>query len=137
MFVQLTRDYLGRKAGERIDLSEANAQALIAAGTAAAVGDDTITPLVTRALEQALGGIGGSVESAVDAALNRFAQARTLSRKNQIPRIFGEGGEGDPRRTFGRFLLAVRAGDRRTLEEMGSRFIEWDDVETKTPMSTQ
>src|SRR5262245_9256923 len=136
MFVQLTRDYLGRKAGERLDLAKGDAQALIAAGTATAVEGDPLEPIVARALEHALAGVGGGVESAVEAALKRFAQVRTLSRKNQLPRLFGEGGEGDPKRTFGRFLLAVRGGDRRTLDEMGSRFVEWDATE-KTAMSTQ
>jgi hypothetical protein len=56
MFVQLTREYLGRKAGERIELAEADAAGLLAAGTATAVTDDVVTPLVSRALEQALGG---------------------------------------------------------------------------------
>lgn len=137
MFVQLTRDYLGRKAGERIDLADADAAALIAAGTAAAVADDPLVPLVARALEQALSGVSGNVQSAVESALGRFAQARGLSRRNQLPLLFGEHGEGDPKKTFGRFLLAVRQGDRRTLDDMGSRFVEWDDVERKTAMSTQ
>src|SRR3954453_18063125 len=136
MFVQLTRDYLGRKAGERIDLADADAQALLDAGTAAAVAGAPLEAIVQRALEQALAGVGGGVESAVEAALKRFAQAPTLARKNQMPPLFGEGGDGDPRRTFGRFLLAVRSGDRRTLDEMGSRFVEWDATE-KTAMSTQ
>jgi HK97 family phage major capsid protein len=137
MFVQLTRDFLGKKAGERVDLDDPAAHMLIHSGAAELVRDDVITPLVQRALEQALAGVTGQVQSAVDATLKEFAQAQTKSRKNAVPAIFGEGGQGDPKRTFGRFLLAVRNHDVRTLEEMGSRFVEWDDVEKKTAMSTQ
>jgi HK97 family phage major capsid protein len=139
MFVQLTRDFLGKKTGERIDLADADAQALIASGTATALTDDAITPLVNRALEQALAGVAGGVQTAVDGALREFAQAQARSRRNAVPAIFGEGGSGDPKRTFGRFLLAVRAGDRSALEEMGSRFVEWgeDSIGHKAAMSTQ
>lgn len=139
MFVQLTRELLGKKPGERIDLAEGDALALLNSGAAVAVRDDAITPLVTRALEQALGGITGGIQSAVDGALKEFATAATKSRKNAVPAIFGPGGEGDPRRTFGRFLLAIRQQDRKTLEELGSRYVEWgeDGVERKAAMSTQ
>src|SRR5207244_974196 len=54
MFVQLTRDYLGRKAGERIDLSEADAAPLLSSGAAEAVRDDLLTPMIHRALDSAL-----------------------------------------------------------------------------------
>ncbi len=51
--------------------------------------------------------------------------------------IFGEGGSGDPRKTFGLFLIATRTGDTQALEEMGSRFVEPDGIDKKTAMSTQ
>jgi HK97 family phage major capsid protein len=137
MFVQLTRDFVGRKAGERIDLAEADANALIAAGTACPVADDPIGPLIQSSLDRALAGVAGHVQSSVESALHDFAHAQARSRKNAVPAIFGPGGEGDPKKTFGRFLLAVRHGDRKALDEMGSRFVEWDDVERKTAMSTQ
>ncbi len=125
MFVQLTRELLGKKAGERIDLADPDAAALLQSGAATPVGDDALAPAVTRAFEQALGGIGGCVQSAVESALKDFAAASTRSRKNAVPAIFGPGGEGDPKRTFGRFLLAVRNHDGKALEEMGSRYVEW------------
>lgn len=98
---------------------------------------DVVTPLVQQALHKALAGVAGEVQSTVDRTLKEFAQARTLSRKNAVPRIFGEGGSGEPRRTFGQFLLAVRGQDTRTIEAMGSRFVEWQDAEHKAAMSTQ
>src|SRR5262245_2349152 len=112
MYVQLTKDFLGRKAGERLELAEADAAGLLASAAVAA--EDALAPLVGRALD----GISGSVQAAVDQALKQFAQAQTLSRKNVAPRVFGEGGGGDPKQTFGRFLLAVRHGDRKALDEM-------------------
>ena len=36
MFVELTKEFLGRRAGERIDVAEADARQLLAAGTARA-----------------------------------------------------------------------------------------------------
>ena len=126
MFVQLTRDYLGRKAGERIELSEADAAPLLAGGTASAVTDDAITPLVSRALEQALGGFTRGLDAVINETLGRFGQAQGLSRKNAIPLLFGEGGAGDPRKSFGDWCLAVARNDRLYLEKhYGSQFTEW------------
>lgn len=135
MFVQLTKDLLGKKAGERLEMSDSDAQGLIAGGAAIAVADDVVSPLLARAME----GIPGAIQSAVDEALRQAAKAHTLSRKNAVPRLFGAGGTGDPARTFGRFLLAVRNHDRAALDAMGSRYVEWEeeDGSRKTAMSTQ
>jgi HK97 family phage major capsid protein len=54
-----------------------------------------------------------------------------------VPLIFGEGSNGDPKRTFGRFLLAVRHRDHHTLEQLGSRFCEWETGGQKAALSTQ
>ena len=54
MFVQLTKPLLGRKAGERLDLADADARALVASGAATAVADDPLAPALTRAVEGAL-----------------------------------------------------------------------------------
>ncbi|NBO91665.1 MAG: phage major capsid protein [Planctomycetia bacterium] len=136
MFVQLNRDFVGRKAGERLDLSDTDANALIATGTASPLADDPLGPLFQASLDRALAGVAGQVQSSVESALQGFAQAQTKSRKNALPAIFGPGTAGDPKRTFGRFLLAVRHGDRKALDDMGSRFVEWD-VEQKAALSTQ
>ena len=137
MFVQLTRDYLGRKAGERLDLSESDAAAFIARGAAEPVRDDVLSPLIQRSIDSALAGIAGGLQSTFDAALRDFSQAQTKSRKGAAPALFGEGRGGDPKQTFGRFLLAVRHNDRKALDEMGSSFVEWDDITRKAAMSTQ
>jgi HK97 family phage major capsid protein len=126
MFVQLTRDYLGRRAGERIELSEADAAPLLAGGTATAVSDDVITPLVSRALEQALGGFTRGLDAVINETLRKVGQAEGLSRKNAVPILFGAGGEGDPKKSFGDWCLAVARNDRAYLEKhYGSTFNEW------------
>jgi HK97 family phage major capsid protein len=126
MFVELTRDYLGRKAGERIELSESDASPLLAGGTATAVTDDVIAPLVSQALEQALGGFTRGLDAAITEALARFGQVQGQSRKNSVPILFGPGGEGDPKKSFGDWCLAVARNDRSYLEKhYGSAFNEW------------
>src|SRR5436309_3319737 len=52
MFVQLLKEFMGRKAGERIDVSDSDAKAL----AAQQVSDDLITPAVQKAMEQAFAG---------------------------------------------------------------------------------
>jgi HK97 family phage major capsid protein len=126
MFVQLTKDFLGRKAGERLDLDEADARALLANGAATAVGDDVLTPLVARALEQAVGGLTRGLDDLINATLKQVADAQQQARRHAIPALFGPGGEGDPRKSFGDWCLAVARNDRHYLEKhYGSRFNEW------------
>jgi HK97 family phage major capsid protein len=137
MFLQLLRDFLGHRAGERLEIPDADAQALIQSGIATAVTDDPLGPLIQASLDRALAGLSGQVQSSVDALLGDYANAASRSRKNALPAIFGPGHSGDLKHTFGRFLLAVRQNDRKTLDEMGSRFIEWDTVDQKAAMSTQ
>jgi hypothetical protein len=49
MFVQLLRDFLGKPAGERLDVTETDAKALIAQQIATPVTEDPITPAVQKA----------------------------------------------------------------------------------------
>jgi HK97 family phage major capsid protein len=129
MFVELKKPFLGRAAGERIDVSEDDARQLVQQGTAVAVADDLIGPAVARALDAALARCGHTIDAAVNQSLKAFADARTLARKHAAPILFGPGGEGegDPHgRTFGDWCLAVARGDRHYLEKhYGSRFVEY------------
>jgi len=134
MFIQLTRDYLGRKAGERLDVGDDDARTLLSQGVAQAVAGDALNDTVQRAVTETMARLNGSLQQSVEAALKQFADAQSRSRKNASPLLFGTGGSGDPDRTFGRFLLAVRNGDQKALEAMGSRFAEW---EGKAALSTQ
>jgi hypothetical protein len=125
MFVEVTKEFLGRRPGERIDVAEADARQLLAAGTARPVGDDLITPLVNKALESAVGGLTRSLDAAIQTALKQVADAQSQARRHAVPALFGDGG-GDPRRCFGDFCLAVARDDRNYLEKhYGSRFNEW------------
>jgi HK97 family phage major capsid protein len=125
MFVQLTKDFLGRKAGERIDVAEADAGQLIAAGTACACAD-ALTPLVSRALEQALAGFSRGLDGVINKTLTHFADTQAQARRHAVPALFGEGGRGDPNKSFGDWCLAVARNDRHYLEKhYGSRFNEW------------
>src|SRR5437899_2167044 len=75
MFVQLTREYLGKPPGERIDVSDADAKHLVDSGVAVAVADDPIGPAVGRAFENALGRFSTALSGAVDNALKQFVDA--------------------------------------------------------------
>src|SRR5436309_218212 len=102
MFVQLTKDLLGRKAGERIDVAEADAQQLIRAGTASAVADDPITPAVNRALEGAFNRYAHDLDTALNQTLRSFADAQGQARKHATPALFGPDGDSNPRgKSFG------------------------------------
>jgi hypothetical protein len=88
MFVELKKSFLGRAAGERIDVSETDAQHLIQQQTAVAVDDDLIGPAVTRALDAALARQSQSIDAAVNQALKAFGEAKSLSRKHAVPALF-------------------------------------------------
>jgi HK97 family phage major capsid protein len=126
MFVELLKDFLGKKAGERIHVAESEARQLIAGGVAKAVGDDPIAPLVTKAMESALSGFTRGLDTIVNETLKQFGQAQSLARKHAVPTIFGAGGNGDPRKSFGDWLLACARNDARYLEKhYGSSFVAW------------
>lgn len=102
MFVQLTRDFLGRPAGERIDVGPSDAEYLLRQGVAEPVSDDALAPLLTRAVSE---GIGGAVEQAL------ARRTRERVKEGPVP-LYGLGDKGDdPRcgfRHFGEFALAVK-----------------------------
>jgi HK97 family phage major capsid protein len=126
MFVELLKDFLGKKAGERIHVAEDEGRQLIASGVAKAVADDPIAPLVTKAMESALSGFTRGLDTVITETLKQFSQAQTMARKHAVPAIFGAGGNGDPRKTFGDWLLACARNDGRYLEKhYGSNFVAW------------
>jgi HK97 family phage major capsid protein len=126
MFVELVKPFLGKPAGERLHAGEEEAQQLVAAGVARTVADDAITPLISRGVESALSGYTRSLDAVITRALEQFAQAQGQARKHGIPAIFGPGGIGDPKRSFGDFCLAVARNDTGYLEKhYNSTFNTW------------
>jgi hypothetical protein len=67
-------------------------------------------------MAEAMKGINGSLNTAVDGTRKEFAKAATKSRENAVSAIFGENGDRDPKHTFGRFLLAVRNHETKALD---------------------
>jgi hypothetical protein len=114
MFVELLSDHLGQKASTRIDVSDADGSFLISAGRAKAVAGDPLSDAVGRSIAEAMGEITGGLEKAVDVAYARFAQAQTKSHRNSLSEIFGEGADGDPKRTLGAFLIASYHSSKAT-----------------------
>jgi HK97 family phage major capsid protein len=105
MFVQLTKDFLGRKAGERIDVSEHDANHLIEQQVAEPLADDPLTPIVNRAIQDGMAG-------AVDLALKRFLENQRKTAGGNMPLGgIGDSATDDPRcgfKNFGEYALAVK-----------------------------
>ena len=136
MFVQLKKKHFNQEPGARVDVDDAVGNVLITSGIAEPLQNDPLAPLLTRSMETMLSTLTTSLNSQIEATLKGFADAQARSLKNKVPAIFGEGNKGDPDKTFGKFLLAVRRGDAKALEAMGSHFAEWDAVEQKTALTT-
>jgi HK97 family phage major capsid protein len=140
MWIELLTDLLGQKAGARIDVCDADARLLIDAKKAQDVANDPIVEAVTKSMAEALLKITGSISGAVDAAMKDFGNTLAKSRKNAVPAIFGENGNGEPKKTFGAFLLAIQHKNVKALEEieMGSFYVDWErPIDKKTAMTTQ
>jgi hypothetical protein len=61
MFVQLTKDFQGQKAGTRIDVTEADAKTLLDAGLAARLEGDQLAPLIAKSMEGMLASISETI----------------------------------------------------------------------------
>jgi HK97 family phage major capsid protein len=108
MFVTLKKDHLGHKAGATLDIHEEPvAKSLIEQGVAEALQGDPYGPLMAKATEAAVSGLTKNLDAVINKALEEIAKAQSKSRKNAVPLIFGDGGEGDPSRSFGDWCLQV------------------------------
>ncbi len=136
MFVQLTKDYFGQKAGARVDVDEPVGRGLIDQGIAEAMAGDPLAPAVARSVEGLTTGLTRRLGDALDSTLRELAAVRARSYRNAVPALFGEGQRGDPHRSFGSFLLAVRHHDAKALDEFGSHFADWDGAGQKAALST-
>jgi HK97 family phage major capsid protein len=107
MFIELLHDALGKSAGERILVADADGERLIQQGAAQAVADDPVAPLVSRALQSGL-------DLAVERAMQQLFQKRDSrgTPKEGLPFAgLGSAPFDDPRagfKNFGEFALAVK-----------------------------
>jgi HK97 family phage major capsid protein len=108
MFVQLKKEFLGKPAGERIEIAEADGSALVQQGIAESITpSEAVNQLMTKAMEAASAKISDSIAATIDAALQKFKEAQSQAKKHAVPVIFGEGGFGDTKRNFGDWLVKV------------------------------
>jgi len=113
MFIQLSKPFLGRQAGEKIDVSEADARHLIDQQLAVAVTEDPLVPAVARAFENAFSRFNDSLTSALDVSLKSFlAQTGKKGAPFLPPPVGGIDADGaDPRwgfKNLSDFALAVK-----------------------------
>jgi HK97 family phage major capsid protein len=126
MWIELLKDYLGKKTGERLSLTDPDAAPLIQAGIAKAVSDDPLAPIIAKGVENALTGFTKGLDAIIAATLKKFADAQSQSEKIKRAVIFGEGQQGDSKKSFGDWLLGVARNDRNYLEKhYGSTFNQW------------
>lgn len=106
MFVQLSKDFLGKPAGERIDVADADADQLIRQGWAHPIDHDLLTPAIARAVQ---GGLDDAVDKAMQAWIRKQASGKP---GGKIPFAgLGDSALDDPRagfKNFGDFAHAVR-----------------------------
>ncbi len=108
MFVQLKKDFLGKPAGERIDVADSDGQTLIEQGIAELANPgEAVNQLMTKAMAAATAKISESTAATIDGALKQFRDAQSQALRHAVPAIFGEGQRGDPRRCFGDWLVKV------------------------------
>jgi HK97 family phage major capsid protein len=126
MFFKLLKDWNGQKAGTQLALADADAVPLVQAGIMETVRDDPLTSVITRGVENALNGFQKGLDGIITATLKRFADAQAQSRRHGNPIIFGENGDGDSKKSFGDWCLAVARNEGSYLEKnYGSHFNQW------------
>jgi HK97 family phage major capsid protein len=107
MFVTLKKDHLGHKAGATLDIHEGPvARSLIDQGVAEAVPGDPYGPLMARAVEAAVSGLTRQLDTVIAATVKQVQDAQGQCRRVQKDILFG-GGDGDPERSFGDWLVNV------------------------------
>ncbi len=119
MLVKLKQDFIGSSAGKVLDVSEVDAATLLEKGIAEPAGDDVLSPVLARAMEAAMTRVSDSLNQVVEATLKRFREAQEQARKHAVPAIFGDAGDGDPRKNFGDWLAhAIQAATGKPREAL-------------------
>jgi hypothetical protein len=115
VWVELLKDFMGKKVGERIHLCAEEAATLVNGGLAKSVSDDPIQSAIARGIEGALAGFTRGLDGITP--LKQFADAQSQSRPVGAPLIFGPAEKGDPDHDFGDRLLCVATGNRKRIED--------------------
>jgi HK97 family phage major capsid protein len=125
MFVELQKDFLGQKAGARIDLEEGEAKTLIDSKIAKTIEGDPLGPIISKSVGGMIESITKSMDSAITETLKKHLAAQQLSSRNASPILFGANqDQRDPHgKSFGDYLYAVARKDTSYLEKhYGSQF---------------
>jgi HK97 family phage major capsid protein len=126
MFLSLIKEWQGKPVGEQIDVPDEFAKLLIDQGFAKQAGPSALDGVVSAAVQQATNSWVKSIDQVISATLKQFADAQSQARKSAVPAIFGEGGEGDPKKSFGDWALAVARKDSNyLLKHYGSERVEY------------
>jgi HK97 family phage major capsid protein len=118
MFVQLKQSWSGKSIGERIDVASGDADYLIKGGIAEAVLGDPLSDIVQKQIGGMLESLTKGLGDTITDTLKDFARAQSLSSKNAARAIFGDGGSGDPKKSFGDFCLAIATKNVKRLDEV-------------------
>jgi HK97 family phage major capsid protein len=107
MWIQLKQAYFGQQPGQRVDVEEAHAKTLIASGIAEAVAGNPLDDVINKQVTGLVEGMTRGLDQAIQDTLRRFREAQESARKLAVPAIFGDGGDGDPKKNFGDWLCCV------------------------------
>ena len=80
MFVELTREWMGQKAGAAIDRADLDAKILTDGGVAKIVASDPLSPLLTKAMGSMFDGMQKAVDAAINKALADLQATKALPR---------------------------------------------------------
>jgi len=110
MLIKLKQDFVGSAAGKVLDVAESEGKMLIDKGIADPAGDEALSPVIAKAMETAMNRVSESMGQIIDTTLKRFHEAQEQARRNSVPAIFGQSGDGDPKKNFGDWLShAIKA----------------------------
>jgi HK97 family phage major capsid protein len=107
MWIQLKQAYFGMRVGKRIDCDETHAKMLVEKGIAEPLQGNPLGDVIKQGMTSLVEGMTKGTDQAIQDTLKSFHTAQQQTRKHTVPAIFGAGGEGDPKKNFGDWLLCV------------------------------
>jgi hypothetical protein len=113
VFLKLLQEWKGQPAGATVDVPEEYAPLLTEPRIAEAVKDQSVDTLIKQSLDAATAKWASRMDQVFNLALQKVQEAQGQAKRHAVPAIFGPCGKGDPRHSFGDWLLAVRRNDAR------------------------